>query len=86
MMPAGSQPLVSAREQFRLDEGHAEVAATALDQEQPLVALYELREAMKQLDAMQVYAVALARAEGKTWAEIAAALDLTRQGAQQRFS
>lgn len=47
--------------------------------------LYRAQEVEHYANAMQVAAVAAARAEGCSWAEIAEWLGVTRQAAQQRF-
>jgi DNA-directed RNA polymerase specialized sigma24 family protein len=44
-----------------------------------------LRDVQREIDALMRQSVAACRAEGYSWAEIAARLGTTRQAAQQRY-
>jgi hypothetical protein len=59
--------------------------ARAVEARRGVEALASVGEARRALDRLNDRAVALARAEGATWAEVGAAFGITRQSAQVRW-
>lgn len=81
----GSQPLVSAAEEFGIDANWLSEAGKAMDYEDYLGALHAIWRAEQQVKLMKDEAARMARVNGATWQQIADRLGLTKQGAAQRF-
>ncbi len=73
-----------------LEAHYAAAAATTFagpgqDADLELAALAAVHQLLTLVDAAQATAVTLTRGAGATWAEVAAALGVTKQAAQQRY-
>lgn len=62
-----------------------QAAIDRLDNAEALYALEAVRAAQTGVDVLAHQAVTMARRDGETWAEIGAALGVSKQAAQQRY-
>jgi hypothetical protein len=76
-----AQELDELADRFELDE----LEVVSVDNTEDLRAVAEAYERVAAAEARLREAVEVARAHGRSWSRVGVAMDMSRQGAQQRF-